>query len=281
MPAQPIPELRTLDQPGRLLSDGVARGLPQTDAAGNALDWTNGVSSNSICGAGGGATDCADAGVEKTHDALGAAYTFESFLLEHGRECDLASRSLTEEQAKNALNRLRSSFFAKELHQSSTTNATTLHGFNPDLRNTAEDVTGLTTAVLANSLQPLIADLQDEGITEILIHAPRFTIPAFLKEQLIEPVGGRWMIGGLIPISFDSYPNQGPVTLGNGVETPPDGEAWIWATSPVEWAVGATETTVSTDGIASQQNTAIALAQQLGVLRFDPCKVKAVQAQVC
>jgi hypothetical protein len=233
------------------------------------VDWSDGVNFLPSCGGAGGAWGCSDTfgQTPKNISDSPSNTEFKTFLGYHQSECDGAyGAEAAEAAAITAYSRLQSAIWAGELYESAVG--------NPDLKNTAVDLTpGLGPEGLCASLIGLVDEQVQCGIVDVLLHAPIKSLPAFLSQQLVEFVGGRYLMGG-IPISFDLYGDAGPT----GQPAAAANEAWIWATGPVEWAAKTAESSIDK---VWRQNKNIITVEQHGILRFDPCCVNAVRATIC
>lgn len=150
---------------------------------------------------------------------------------------------------------------------------------NPNLTNTATDITDAGPSSLTNTIQDLLKRAIDCGATgDLTIHAPAWTLPRFLEEYLIEQVGSTFKMGPHTVVLDYGYPNIGPI----GSADAEADEAWIYVTGPVEYALDRVFVPEqAAQGIAIRLNDKDVLAMQLAIFRFDPCCVFAARARIC
>ena len=151
---------------------------------------------------------------------------------------------------------------------------------NPNLTDSAVDATpGGGPANLVNTISGLLEDAIACGLNgDLFIHAPHWTLPHWLTRQLVEQVGSTFKLGGHTVVLDQGYANEPP----NGGPNAGVGEAWIYVTSPVEYATGSVVQLADiTDGYELRLNRANKMAAQLAIYRFDPCCVRAARARVC
>jgi hypothetical protein len=91
--------------------------------------------------------------------------------------------------------------------------------------------------------------------------------------NLVEFEDGKYRLGGHT-IIVDNYQNIGPT----GSPPPAANEVYIYATGPVEYKLGEN---VDIAQFTGRTNEGIVLAEQLAILRFDPCCSYAILAEIC
>lgn len=232
-------------------------------------DWTGGVTFTPSCG--GAAIWSCSYGAEKPN-ITGKAdpVEFDPFLVYAGTQCSGAPdfddlRQLSQIKLRRGM----SGSLARELQSSDP-----LVG-NPDLVTTGIDITpgGVAVPSIKNAIAGLLTTSGECGGGEITLHAPIVAMAALLTFGLVEFTDGRYRLGGHT-IILDNYDNIGPV----GSPVAADNEVWIWATGPVEYRLGEN---IDIAHFTGRTNEGIVLAEQLAILRFDPCCVFAVRAEIC
>jgi len=277
VPAVAAPPIAVRPLQGGLL--GVARALPSD------IDWMDGLSFVTSCPDGGGGWACeppagaiqAPVGLDptpvsvKNSEASGDVAEFNSFFLYRERYCEGPYGAAdVEALAANEYTRLRTHLLARELHKGDLSGVG-----NPTLQNSATDKTpGGGAQSLPNSLQALVDLVCQRSDGDVIIHAPISSLPQWIALDLLTITPTGYSLG-LIPVSFDCYPNESPA----GVPAP-TGEHWFYASGTVEVAGSRIETTTGRDG-AARQNIYRAQTEQLNILRFDPCNILAVRARTC
>lgn len=253
----PIPAEET---PGGFLK--AARSLP----AG--ADWTGGITFTPSCGT----TDvwsCVYGDEKQNIDAKADPVEFDPFLIYAGTTCSGAPdvENLTE-LTRIKLARGTSRALARELHSSNA-----LVG-NPDLVSSATDLTpGGTAVALKNAIAGLLSASGDCGGGALTIHAPLVALPALMELTLASFDGETYSIGGHTLI-VDDYPNEPPT----GGPAATSDEAWLYVTGPVEYRLGER---IDVAHYTGRTNESIVLAEQLAIVRFDPCCVFAILADIC
>lgn len=253
----PIPAEET---PGGFLK--AARSLP----AG--ADWTGGITFTPSCGT----TDvwsCVYGDEKQNIDAKADPVEFDPFLIYAGTTCSGAHdvENLTE-LTRIKLARGTSRALARELHSSNA-----LVG-NPDLVSSATDLTpGGTAVALKNAIAGLLSASGDCGGGALTIHAPLVALPALMELTLASFDGETYSIGGHTLI-VDDYPNEPPT----GGPAATSDEAWLYVTGPVEYRLGER---IDVAHYTGRTNESIVLAEQLAIVRFDPCCVFAILADIC
>lgn len=260
MPTEVISPIQVSRTPGGFLE--AARQLDTQK------DWRGGVSFTSNCG-GVGAWQCDYSGAQKDVDDLGDPVSFESFLLYVGVRCSGAPvEDVLREHAALKMTRGTSGALARELATGAATG-------NPSLQSEGVDDTPATDVCVDSAIAGLLSIAEDCGGGELTFHAPFVALASLMKYQLVVFEGGRYRIGGHT-IIIDGYPNVGPDAAADPTAT--DEQAWIYATGPVEYAVGANTEYYQFTG---QQNESVLIAERLAVVRFDPCCVHAIRANLC
>lgn len=256
MPTVKINPIIASSTPGGFIR--AAREL-ETDA-----DWRGGVTFTGNCG-GAHRWQCDYSGAEKTVDPLGDPVEFVSFLLYAGVSCSGAPVVADLRQhAQIKLTRGRSGQLAQELHTSAVG--------NPDLSSDGADITPGTNPCVDAAIAGLLTTAADCGGGELTFHVPFVALPALMKSTLVVFEDGRYRLGGHT-IIVDEYPNTGPAGAPAGAN-----QAWIWATGPVEYKL---DDQIEIAHFQHTQNDSVLLAEQLAVLRFDPCCVYAILADIC
>jgi hypothetical protein len=151
---------------------------------------------------------------------------------------------------------------------------------SPSLPTVAEDITGAGGAgALVCSLAGLIQDAYLCGAAgELFIHAPAWTLPLLLANTQIVQVGNVWKLGPHTVVLDQGYSNEGPT----GAPAAAAGEAWFYASGPVEVATGSIQILADTTrGVDTRLDRANVIAAELAIYRFDPCCVKAALVDVC
>lgn len=237
----------------RLLPDGV--------------DWSGGITFTENCG-GADVWSCAY-GVDKTNIGLkGDPVEFDPFLVYAGVVCSGApDTDALSELAQIRLRRGLSGSLARELQQSDA-----LIG-NPDLVTTATDITPVTPPCVNNAIAGLLSTAQSCGGGELTFHAPMVALASLMTFNLVEFVDGRYRLGGHT-IIVDDYANVGPT----GSPAPAANEVYIYATGPVEYRLGER---IDIAHYTGRTNDSVVLAEQLAIVRFDPCCVYAILAEIC
>ena len=253
----PIPAEET---PGGFLK--AARSLP----AG--ADWTGGITFTPSCGT----TDiwsCVYGQDKQNIDDKADPVRFDPFLIYAGTRCsgapDVADlQQLTEIKLARGTSRS----LARELHSSNA-----LVG-NPDLVTTATDLTpGSGPVALKNAIAGLLSASGDCGGGALTIHAPLVALPALMDLGLVSFDGDKYSVGGHLLI-VDDYPNEPPT---GGAAADAD-EAWLYVTGPVEFQLGER---IDVAHFTGHTNESIVLAERLAIVRFDPCCVFAILADIC
>lgn len=209
-------------------------------------------------------------GVEKPNiSEKGDPVEFDPFLLYAGVTCsgapDLAD---LEQLAKIRLRRGMSASLANQLLQSHPDVG------NPDLVTLASDITPLGGApCMNNAIAGLMTTAQGCGGGELTFHAPIVALASLMQYDLVEFADGKYRLGGHT-IIVDLYENIGPA----GSPVAGANEVYIYATGPVEYKLGAT---IDISHFTGRTNEGIVLAEQLAIMRFDPCCVYAIRAEIC
>ena len=227
-------------------------------------DWTGGVTYTPGCGTA-GVWSCINDGSEKDINAKPDPHRVDPFMVYAGFDCSGAP--IMDElmvAARNVLARAVSGRLAAELVFSDP-----LIG-NPDLTTVATDITPATPVTLQPSISGLLSFLTLCGGGEVMLHMPLMAIPYFEFVGIewryeTETVG--WYLGP-IPVSVDQYPN-----LGGAAPDPDDDNAYIYMTRPVEYELGAV---IENPAFKGRTNEALAIAEQLALVRFDPCCAYAI-----
>lgn len=250
----PIPAEST---PGGFLR--AARLLPE------GITWNGGVTFTQSCG-GAERAGCSYGVDVWTADDKGDPAEFDPFLVGASVKCSGAPDVADLKQLANIkLARGRSGQFARELYASAVG--------NPDLETSATDITPGTTPCVDKAIAGLLTTAADCGGGDITIHAPTVVLASLMSFNLVSFEDGRYRLGGHT-IIVDDYGNLPPT----GGPAAVAGEAWIYATGPVEYALGAKP---DTEHFTGRLNESVVVAQQLAILRFDPCCSYAILASIC
>jgi hypothetical protein len=238
-----------------------ARELP------SGYDWSGGVTFTPSCG-GADRWGCSYGEDKQNIIDKGEPTEFDPFLIYSGFRCsgapDEAELRLL---AQNALTRGLSRSLAHELVLSD------VNVGNPDIVSSATDITPDTPACIAGSVAGLLSASDDCGGGGVWIHAPRVALPFLMKNDLVKFDGEGYRIGGH-KLIVDDYPNEAPT----GGAEPTDGQAYLYATGPVEYAVAEQFDIANFEHI---QNEQIVLLERLAILRFDPCCSFAILTELC
>jgi hypothetical protein len=232
-------------------------------------DWTGGITFTPSCG-GSAIWSCAYGEEKSNISDKESPVEFDPFLVYAGTTCSGAPdfddlRQLSQIKLLRGM----SGSLARELQSSNV-----LVG-NPDLVTTAIDITpsGGPTAV-TNAIAGLMSAAQDcGGGGELTFHIPLVALAGLMRHTLVEFIDGRYRIGGHTVI-VDAYDNIGPT----GSTLPSENEAWLYVTGPVEYRLGEN---IDVAHFTGRTNEGIVLAEQLAILRFDPCCVHAILAEIC
>ncbi len=150
---------------------------------------------------------------------------------------------------------------------------------NPNLPELGTDVTPEDGPIgIVPTLEALIAAVYDCGLNgEVWIHAPAWLLPVLLNAQLITQVGSVWKLGPHTVVVDQGFANEAPT----GADPATDGQAWLYATGPFEYATGPVNVLEDTTrGVTTRENRANVIAAQLALYRFDPCCVVAALTEV-
>lgn len=256
-----IDPIETGEMPGGLLA--VARPLP-ADA-----DWKGGVTFTPQCGTS-GIWSCFVGGEEKTTYEKPDPVRFDPFLIYAGATCEGGGTpSLTEleQHARDTLLRSQSMQLARQLVISDP------NVDSPDLTTVATDITPLTGPTgLKNSIAGLLSALANCGGGEAVLHVPVVALPYLIDNGLVERDGRYWF--GVFPVSVDHYPNLG------GLPPASSNEAYLYLTRPVEYEMTG-DGEIQFNHYTGRTNEAIAMAEKLAILRFDPCCAYAINTLLC
>lgn len=157
---------------------------------------------------------------------------------------------------------------------------------NPNLTNGQDVTPGAGPSSLCNTIAGLLEEAVECGLNgDLWIHAPAWTLPAFLEHHQIVQVGNVWKLGPHTVILDQGFANEGPP----GGDVPADGQAWIYVTSPVQVSTGPVHILrdgraplpASLHGLEPRLNRANVIAAQLAIYRFDACCIKGALAAVC
>lgn len=270
--------------PGRLgpIGEGRLRGgiLSAARPLPAGANWRQGVAFNPVCIDTSvlrrrGCEDPEDA-TTKDSDPVAEPVEFNPFLVHAMTDCSTWMEPANLEQlAMMGADRIVSQTIAQQLQDN------VVPGSNsPSLNSVADVITGATPQDIVNTVSALTdAMICGCAHTELVIHAPLRSFLFFKERQIIElnTSTGAWEIAPNIVMSFDCYSETGPDDL----DTALDGsEIWLYATGPVEYAIGEQEVVGRPDSITVRTNEAVSLVEGLAIVRFDPCCVKAAIATI-
>jgi hypothetical protein len=230
-------------------------------------DWTGGITFSSSCG-GTDVWSCSY-GVDKQNITdKGDPVEFDPFIVYAGKRCSGAPdvANLTE-LATIALKRGISGSLARELHSSDPTIG------NPDLVTTATDITPGAAPCVQNAIAGLMSAAGECGGGPLTFHVPFVALASLMSMSLVEFSDGRYRLGGHT-IIVDDYPNEPPT----GGAVAAANEVWLYATGPVEYKLGER---IDVGQFTERLNESIVIAEQLAIIRFDPCCVFAILAEIC
>lgn len=223
---------------------------------------------------------CDDGHPDKVDAVVADALQFRPFVIYYPDGCGtLAIRPEEwEQRAIRGLSSSESSALALELNSS-------YQGVNPDLLNTAVDISPVIPNQIPQTILGLIHSMVDCGYSgDITFHAPAWTLPIFLEDTQVILVNGVYKLGHHTVIFDAGYTNQNPTIIDEGNAVASDGTAWIYATTPVEYAfaeVLAYGVDESKKGNSARQNATYVVAERAAIVRFDTCCVFAALASVC
>lgn len=229
-----------------------------------------------------------DDGDKPLNDGV-AAVQFDPFLIEYNAQnCSgiPSDWDKLSDRAKRGISLRYSNALALALSSSTPDGQ---QNTNPNLPDTAVDVTPVGgPSSLVNTLAGLIQDAYDCGATgELFLHAPAWTLPYFLREQLLTQIGNVFKLGPHTVIFDQGYTNEGPTGVGSDPDVAPSpvavpGQAYIYVSGPIEYATGSIQILDdTTKGVSPRLNRANVIAAQLAIYRFDPCCIFAALAKVC
>lgn len=212
---------------------------------------------------------------DKDSDPVAGPVEFNPFLVYSMTDCSAwLEPEMLEQLAVNGADRILSQTIAQQLQENTVADSN-----SPSLNSEAVDITPDTPVDLSATLGLLLnAMVCGCAVNEVVFHAPIRSLPFFLEKQLVEfdATQGVYHMGDHV-FSFDCYGEVGP----DDTETSADGsEIWIYATGPVEFAVGPTEVVTRPDGLTILTNEAVSLSEGLAIVRFDTCCVRAAIAAV-
>jgi hypothetical protein len=147
---------------------------------------------------------------------------------------------------------------------------------NPSLASTATDVSGGAAASWEAAAATLLYHMADNGyVGDVVFHAPSWLEPSFHASGVGDTEDGtRRAYIGAHPVVFDAgYSGLvAPDSLA-GVDPAIAAEAgWVYATGPIEYAIGTTLEDVAVS-IDERQNDRYVLAERPAIYRFDDCQV--------
>lgn len=230
-------------------------------------DWTGGITFTPSCG-GSDVWSCSY-GVDKQNITdKGDPVEFDPFIVYAGKRCSGAPNTAElKELATISLKRGISGSLARELHSSDAAIG------NPDLVSNAVDISLPAAPCVQNAIAGLMSAAGECGGGPLTFHVPFVALASLMTMNLVEFSEGRYRLGGHT-IIVDDYPNEPPT----GGAAAGANEVWLYATGPVEYRLGE-----STDvaHFTERLNESIVLAEQLAIVRFDPCCVFAILAEIC
>lgn len=204
---------------------------------------------------------------------------FKPFVIYYPEGCSILSM-----QSPEYMGRARRGLTAHESHALAFELA---HGtLNISLQSEAVDSSSSPINAIPETLAGLIEDMQACGYDgDVWFHAPGKLLPLFLQQNLLEERNGVFYVGNHIVIFDAGTGNIGPDNAIDedlaGVE-PPAGSAWIYASGPVEVALGEVrELDAPQAGFAACRNDVYVVAERPALVRFDNCCVFAALASAC
>lgn len=207
---------------------------------------------------------------DKLIDTVGGVAEFDPFLVYAGVECSTwLERGDLEKLTQIGFDARLSQAVALELQTSTTS----------ERLNDATVIMGDSIADVTNTLSGLIGTMACTCYqNDILIHAPVRALPFFIEHRLVQwdNARGLWHMGP-IDFSFDCYSEVGP---GDDDGEDDGSTVWLYATGPVEYAIGPAVTVGRPDGLVIGTNEELSLIEHLAIVRFDPCCTYAAKALV-
>lgn len=222
---------------------------------------------------------CNDEQPDKDNSVVPDAMQARPFVIYYPEGCSPLAVDFSEweDRARNGLTAHESAALALELMQS-------YGGVNLDLVTAATDVSPVTPNRIPQTIMGLIqAMVQCNYTGDITFHAPAWTLPIFLSGTQLTLTNGVFKLGNHTVIFDAGYPNAAPTSVDEGAVAP-DGFAWIYATSPIEYALGPVMEgggAESKKGASARQNSVYVIAERPAIVRFDGCCVFAALAEVC
>lgn len=251
-------------------------------------EWREGVQWTSQCDVSQFVWGCGRyAGEPKPTAAPGDTDLFSPSIFGSSAQCDVAgSISLIGNRQKQiAIQGLQKTRWAQmaSLLQTGETGVGTAGADNPN-PSFYDNATVLasqnydTPSSITATLEGLLDD-ECARWSEPILHVPNQFRQFFIEQYLVEydSSTGRYAIGDL-RVSFDCYQNRGPVAA-DVRDAPEDGSAfWMYLSSvpQVEWDSNIQQY----DYTEVQLNRYTAVAEQGGIVVFDPCSVVAALANV-
>lgn len=271
---------------------------------GDGIEWTPQCDQN--LGVWGCATLQNDPLEEKVANSTSPSEVFNSALIYAQANCLGIDRvsplgDMAQQMAINALEAHKWSQLARVLHEGDVQHP---DGPNPSLQSMAEVPVGYTHANivdppgLASGVQSLLETVCGCNSADVVLHVPMQYAPQFMKNYLVEweepknsdgmdsadQTDGKWMLGPY-EVSFDCYPNVGPVSVesipgyvaGDRIPDADGSEVWIYLSSR---PLGDFGDDYQVDSEFVRTNSRLNEAAQFGVIAVDPCCVVAVKASV-
>lgn len=235
------------------------------------MDWKRGVryvpegcttpDTYALCGEGSG---------DKPLPEIEGVSTFNPFLIAVPDGCNdpWASDEEFRERASRVMLMAQGSMIAKELLDSSVN--------NPSLSWDAVDISGGAAVDWEAGASALLYSMQNAGyVGDVIFHAPPWLEPSFNRSGVGQTEDGtRRSYIGTHPVVFDAgYSGLiGPDDLTDGDASVPGQAGWVYATGPVEYAIGPALDDLSVT-VDTRQNRRYILGERPAIVRFDACQV--------
>lgn len=110
-----------------------------------------------------------------------------------------------------------------------------------------------------------------------MAHVPLWLIPSAEAQSLL--TGSTTTMGNVRVSPGPGYPGRNPVDVGVPVD-PATGQGWVFMSSPVEYGLGPVTTPMEREDQKHRTNRSFWIAEQMAIVRFDPCGVFAVLARI-
>lgn len=271
--------MRTLGISGALKAPSAGSLISSALRLPSNVDWSNQSGVEYLpeaCGIAERFLYCDDEDPSKVDPVVPEPLQFRPFVIYYPEGCSPLSISPEdwETRAQHGLTAHESAALALELTISEG-------AVNPSLTSTAVDVSPVTPNRIPQTLLGLIHSMTDCGYHgDITFIAPAWALPIFLQENLLTLSNGVYKVGHHTVIFDAGFPNFPPL-LG---ADPTDGQVWIYAVGPIEYALGEVVSygvAESKKGASARMNSVYVIAERPAIVRFDTCCVFAALAEVC